>query len=352
MASPGSTPVTPAKLGRQRSRSEHRRDDADYSPPLTKDDTESLVRTIMGEWKEGNDRAQRDFQEEMRKHIDDASKQRDQDAAANLEASFTNVFARMAATDRANEKKFEHLYAELEATKQVQNKTISKQEETRALTESFVSRVQLAETTSVVAAATAAEDIEFDRPALPNVIRCNITEEATKDALQDSISQLLTDANICVDHAILTGPKSGKYFTLTFAGNGNADTRIRRANTLFEYIRGDGTWRNVSCESVAGTATKVYLVKDQAPRQRRLEVSSKRLYKILQKQYPSATLTWGRRDGWVYHEGKPLARTVVVSSDIARVEWNPSVATAASIDREMAVEKWEKRPVEAVPWEV
>ena len=155
-----------------------------------------------------------------------------------------------------------------------------------------------------------------------------------------------------MDHGTLTGPKTGKYFTLTFAGNGNADTHIKRANSFFEYIRGDGTWRDVSCSSVGGAQAKVYIVKDQSPRQRRLELSSKRLFKVLRNQYPAAVFTWGRRDGWVYCAGKPLASTGVVSSKSTRVEWNPLVATAANIDRDKAVEEWEKRPAEVVPWEV
>ena len=84
MASEASTPITPAKGGRQRSRSERRGDESEAKESFSKYDTESLVRAIMGEWKDGQDRAQAEFQDEMRKHIDTASKQRDADAASNL----------------------------------------------------------------------------------------------------------------------------------------------------------------------------------------------------------------------------------------------------------------------------
>ena len=93
---------------------------------------------------------------------------------------------------------------------------------------------------------------------------------------------------------------------------------------------------------------KVYISKDKAPRQARLEAKTKQLHRDFVAKYPTLSFSVFPRGGRIGVAGSPLARLNVDDPDDIFIEWINETVVAHGIDKVAALAALNRDPYGSV----
>ncbi len=187
-------------------------------------------------------------------------------------------------------------------------------------------------------------DEGFAREVDITLLRISSKELLPKANLQTALDEWLHDADVDTQFTKLSGPESGRRFTLHFLGP--PDTAARRLHKAKTALRlPGGTWRTWSIVTSSGaTTSNVFIDVDKNGCQIAKERDARRLFRSFQQVLgdPVASQIWtNKRDGLLSMGGSPLA-LVQPENGItpSPIKWNLPVAHANHIQRDAIMEAY------------
>jgi hypothetical protein len=199
----------------------------------------------------------------------------------------------------------------------------------------------------------------FDRPPDLSVIKITSQKFATKTAIEDSIIPWLTSCGVSRDTWTITGRPSGKRFHIKFLLN-----PLSAGKLVPECLNGlkddNGNWKQFEVTLVTGGTCKLFIGKDESPKegvQRRLAACIKKSLALL---YPQIEEVHFRPKAKgigpaVFSVKVPLAslQPESESPDKKSIGWNPAALAEFGIDRVRVNEqvfKFLDGDAEPIPW--
>ena len=253
--------------------------------------------------------------------------------------SFTTAITKM---DAANKSRIDHVQAGL---KHVQGDVEHLQQEQDTLKEQvrlLTGRLNVAEQVEVDAVSKAKSDENFDRKADPSILRVGIAAKASFAVIEEKITELAANANITMESIIMSGPQFGNQWSLQFTGA--MGVGATKADQFFTALKDrDGNWRDCHVRAPGSTdPIKVYVNKDKSPRQRKTEVFTGKMFKILQQKFPDRKSEFQvqKRDGMLYYRWLPLCKIRATSPSEGTIQWERKGVEAASIDTSSLSAEW------------
>ena len=139
-----------------------------------------------------------------------------------------------------------------------------------------------------------------------------------KKACEKAIEQWMVDAKIAPDQFKMPGKPVAKKFKLQFTGvEGLAAQLAARAVRHFKV---DDEWRHMGANLEGGGSLKLYVNTNKSPKQRRTEIATRYLSRLINAEAGVRTFP-NKRDGMVSFNFCTLARIEVASQDADPVIW-------------------------------
>lgn len=219
------------------------------------------------------------------------------------------------------------------------SRRIAASEAEQANTKGDLVRLQRALAVAESAAADATRAInedEFDRNPDPTILRCNLSESVSRDAVRAALAPLMEDASIAQDQWEIPGPPAGIARNFVVSFKGTAGLAARRARKVLDMRRlASGEWRpNPQVTTPLNRAVDVYISPDKSPKQLRTEQGGRKLFKAFKAVHAGKTSHLDKKTGMVSIDWHPCAKVIPNPEPNSWVvQWNPSVVARASIDK-------------------
>ena len=296
-------------------------------------------RTLVGLLEELEERQQ----QEREAAYDKIHNQFKQQCEYEAKQTKTAMREMLATYEKANEDRFDHVEASVRDISNKHDTIEAAQRELKAKVDILAQQLAVAEATTTVEVVTAQQDMAFNRPAKPHVIKINAKEEVTKDSVIPALSGVLATANIGTQGITIDGPEKSKFFTLNFK-EGTVGTKARRVNQIFEAVCADGEWVQLEAE-VGGRKVRLYLDRDKGPKQEKKEALGRKLAFVVKDKNPTiaGTVTLDKKEAKVRVGLVALARVQVAPGDASCIEWNEEAVTQFSIDKDAIKTAWQLR---------
>lgn len=95
----------------------------------------------------------------------------------------------------------------------------------------------------------------------------------------------------------------------------------------------DGHWRSFDIALATGGSTRLYAGRGRPPAQVQMEITGKRLQKVIDAKNGEDDIFYRRRDNVVLINRKPLAKLREVAGGAPLVLWNPGELLASGLDK-------------------
>ena len=192
---------------------------------------------------------------------------------------------------------------------------------------------------SAVEAATPARplpDDSFDRKVDPCICRIRAASDVSSENVLAALRTVLDKMQLDRAQVAMEGAPLSKSHVIRFLGA--AGLAANRANKFHQLQRIGNTWRELAAVGPAGEGVKLYVDLDKNGRQRKMEVTTKRLMAALKATHPELPCFAKRREGTVATSWLPLARVILPNADEYRIEWNQHLIRDQRVDTKKVIE--------------
>jgi hypothetical protein len=180
---------------------------------------------------------------------------------------------------------------------------------------------------------------DFDRALDPTIILANSASNVSKKAVQAALVTLFDDACVPSDQWRVDGAELGRNFTIQLLGAGGiASLRAKKAMGLIK--NSDGTFRRHHCKGPEKEEIELYLSGDKNNKRRKIEVLSKKLFRVLQAEHDDKEFHCQRRTGTITVGWRALAKLAVRGPDDFDILWDNAALTAHGITKANILEKF------------
>ena len=158
-------------------------------------------------------------------------------------------------------------------------------------------------------------------------------EPVSRDAVE-AVAHGIASAS-AVDHQCLSvvGVALGKVFDVNVSGD--LSVAARRVGKMLRIVRTSACFRDLEVKLPDGSrSVKIFIDNDKNRKMVRTEILTKKLGGILRSACPGHDVRVKKFDGIVEVDQYPLARVLVESASVYRVEWNLDKILALELDRD------------------
>ena len=200
-------------------------------------------------------------------------------------------------------------------------------------------RQGLAVSASAEASREWAENENWDRPPIPNIIRVNAPELVSREAILEMATTWLAKASLTPAEFTISNAPQGisKFWTIEF--NGEQGLGMRRAKKALQCLRTqDGSYDELFVTTPNKHRVRAYTSADRSPKTIQLEIHTKRLLGAAKAAHPQAQWHCLKRDGVVTIAWQQAIRIVVNQDKSYEIKWNNKVATEQNLDKDKITE--------------
>ena len=179
---------------------------------------------------------------------------------------------------------------------------------------------------------------EFDREPDPTIICISLADAAAKAAVDAATLQLMDSCCISRDDYEITGLPIAKDFTALMHGTeGLGARRVRKASGSLR--RRDGSWATINVKTPDDHVTRAYFNRDKSTKQKRTEISTRNLERVIKAQLPNHQVQSRRymfesKEGQVSVDGMPMAKVKIDYDAAPTILWNNLVVDKLTLDKQ------------------
>jgi len=274
----------------------------------------------------------------LKMEVAEGVKQTTSSAVSDLEQKFTTAMTNaLRKTDAGYQARFGAVEGEIRELKTRLEKIEGWQPNAERAVAEVRHAVALAESSTNVQEILDADD--FERDCDLAIVKAKVVDAVSSTAARDAVRDVLETMGLKEDDVKIIGRDLDKSFTLRFAGS--AATAARRARKFMSLQREGGEWKQLVAKTPDGAETKMYVDVDKNRKQIMTEMMGRRLHKVLKEKYPARDFFNRKKLGTVTVDWTPLARVVITSPEVHKIEWNLKLADELGIDKTGVSERLE-----------
>jgi hypothetical protein len=179
---------------------------------------------------------------------------------------------------------------------------------------------------------------EFDRPVQLDTLRVGTAIPVSREALLEATKSWLAELKLSDEMWTLTGPTTGKQFSLRFLGLPVVAARwAKKANTCLK--QSDGTWKDILVEDENGGTTNLFIGEDRNPKMLVQDRLGRRIASAVRELHPKMHIFYRKRDSTVFIQSKPVIRPVADSREEFRFLWDHAQVDRIGLVKQTIMDK-------------